>query len=532
MAKPATDSISVPRALFPTVLALLTVAPSFAQTPWFEEPDAPGPNVGLTADDLSTVASYTADQPVIGTYLFYWYDVYSGAHVTYGDGGDACTTHPVSWDDYSFHSTRWWLEQLRDICAAGIDFAAPVYWGHPYAHDSWSFHGLPPLVRALDYMERIGEEHPRIALFYDTSTLRHSPAEPDRGIDLSTPDGKAWFYATIRDFFSYVPPRHWAAIEGRPIVLLYAAAFASKQDPDLFPYVRDRFEEDFAVEPYIIAQTSWAGEPDNTCNWGGAINLQLAGCAALGPGYDHSAVRGRQPLIVEREGGDFYERNWRYLLMLHPQRRPNLVMLETWNEFHEGTDIAHSEEYGRQYIDLTRKYADMFHRGERLKPEGPFVGARSVETDFAASEEEPQGLGIVSRADGAFERVQVEGRTAVRSVPTEHGGRYLYFDAHVMWSYDLDGRPVRISVDYLDAGPDGFGLHYDSTDREASVRGGAFKEGGVVAVTGTGGWKTIEFEVPDPLFADRANGADFRLAVSGDGELVIGGVRVEKLDLE
>ena len=33
----------------------------------------------------------------------------------YEDGGDTCTTHPVSWEDYSFHSTRWWREQLRDI---------------------------------------------------------------------------------------------------------------------------------------------------------------------------------------------------------------------------------------------------------------------------------------------------------------------------------------------------------------------------------------------------------------------------------
>ena len=35
-------------------------------------------------------------------------------------------------------------------------------------------------------------------------------------------------------------------------------------------------------------------------------------------------------------------------------------MVETWNEFHEGTDVANSRETGRQYIDLTRKYADAF----------------------------------------------------------------------------------------------------------------------------------------------------------------------------
>jgi hypothetical protein len=37
-----------------------------------------------------------------------------------------------------------------------------------------------------------------------------------------------------------------------------------------------------------------------------------------------------------------------------------MVVIETWNEFHEGTDIADSREYGRQYLELTRKYVDQF----------------------------------------------------------------------------------------------------------------------------------------------------------------------------
>jgi hypothetical protein len=41
------------------------------------------------------------------------------------------------------------------------------------------------------------------------------------------------------------------------------------------------------------------------------------------------------------------------------------VHLETWNEYFEGTDIADSKEYGRQYIELTRFYADQFHSRKR-----------------------------------------------------------------------------------------------------------------------------------------------------------------------
>ncbi|MGC9319644.1 MAG: DUF5010 domain-containing protein [Armatimonadota bacterium] len=515
------------------VAALLIAGAVSAQSSWFQQPDPPGPHVGLTEQDLSAVESFGSNQPIVGTYLFYWYDVYSGAHVTYGDGGDACTTHPPSWDDYSYHSTRWWLEQLRDITAAGIDFAAPVYWGYPGAYESWSFQGLPHLVRACDYMRRLDEERPSIALFYDTSTLQHNRATvsgevvQNRRIDLSTQDGKAWFYCSIRDFFSLIPPRHWAAIDGRPIVLLYSPGFAAKQDPALFPYVRERFEQDFGVEPYIIKQTSWEGEADSTCNWGGALGLQLAGCAALGPGYDHSAVRGRQPLVRPREDGRFYSESWERLLRLAPERRPRLVMVETWNEFHEGTDVAHSAEYGRQYIELTRRYADMFHRGEQLRATGPYQGARAVEEVLAEAGGEA-GIRVVEAGDGAITRREIAGRACIQSVPTEFPGRYLYFDVHDSFAYDVDAQPIRITVEYHDAGCEAFELHYDSLDADSSVRDGAFKPGGQVQIEDTGRWRTAQFEVSDARFAGRCNGADLRLAVIGSGELAVATARVEK----
>jgi hypothetical protein len=508
------------------LLALLVTVQ--AQEPRFQEPAAPGPSIGLSADALKAVGSFTADQKLVGTYLFYWYDVYSTAHVTYADGGDACTTHPVSWEDYSYHSTRWWCEQLRDINAAGIDFAAPVYWGRPGEYNGWSFQGLPNLVRACDYLRRTGEKCPKIALFYDTSTLRNNWEH--KATDLSTEDGKAWFYCTVRDFFSYIPPRLWAAIDGRPIILLYASAFAEKQDPALFPYVRERFQKDFGVNPYIIKQTSWQGEADNTCNWGGALGLSLAGCAALGPGYDHSAVRGRTPLVRDRQGGAFYSQSWEMLLRQNPARRPKLAMVETWNEFHEGTDVAHSREYGRQYIDLTRKYADLFRAGERLTTGGgPYADAKTVSCTLGEGGKE-EGLAAASAADGLYANATAAGRGCIQSTPNNTGGRYLYFRVDDSFAFDPDPGPFTITVEYLDAGPAAFELQYDSSDPAGSVREGAFKAGGRVELGGQQAWKTATFTVGDARFTNRTNGADFRLAVLGTGELSVARVQVAKAD--
>ena len=38
----------------------------------------------------------------------------------------------------------------------------------------------------------------------------------------------------------------------------------------------------------------------------------------------------------------------------------NILAVETWNEFSEGSQIAETRQDGRYYIDLTRVYADLF----------------------------------------------------------------------------------------------------------------------------------------------------------------------------
>jgi len=123
---------------------------------------------------------------------------------------------------------------------------------------------------------------------------------------------------------------------------------------------------------------------------------QLRETAGVGPGYDHSAVPGRTPLVRERRGGDFYRWSWEKLLALDPATRASLVHVETWNEFHEGTDVCHSKEYGRQYTELTRRYADLFHARHRIaRPLG--IAPPKVVT---VTPNESDGLRIVPQPQG------------------------------------------------------------------------------------------------------------------------------------
>ena len=378
-------------------------------------PKPPGPHCPVSAEQLKEVESYRADQPLVGTHFFYWYDIESKAHFVNHDGTDALTDHPAHSEGYSYKSAAWWKRELLDVMAAEIDFILPVYWGCPGAYDSWSFVGLPPLVQAWEELVREGKQPPRVGLFYDTSTLRHNPRSWH--VDLSTDAGKQWFYATIRDFFSFVPPKMWAAIEGRPIVVLYGPGFAAKQDPALFPFVREQFRRDFATDMFLVKNLGWEGEADSLCSWGGALGLKAYGVTSLGPGYDHSAVPNRKPLVVDREDGAFYERQWKQFLSYSLKRRAKVVLVETWNELHEGTDVCDSKEFGRQYIELTAKYAKLFRDDVVLPKTGPFANARQVEWD-AGRTDEKLGMTMKNSGDGLVEPLEV-GRPQMLAHETE-----------------------------------------------------------------------------------------------------------------
>ena len=90
----------------------------------------------------------------------------------------------------------------------------------------------------------------KIGLFLDTSILNNE--------DLTSERGKQIFYATIRDYYSRIPPRYWAAIDNRPVVWLYDAQKVSAFDQSTFDYVYDHFAQDFGgLRPWIVREWQW-----------------------------------------------------------------------------------------------------------------------------------------------------------------------------------------------------------------------------------------------------------------------------------
>ncbi len=485
-------------------------------------PSPPGPHAREVDRAQLAKTAFRAEQPIVGTYYFYWYDAATREHFTNGDGTDALTHHPLVSQGYSYRSPDWHRRELLDILAAGLDFILPVYWGSPGDHGSWSFAGLPPLVEACRRLEGEGKTPPRIGLFYDTSTLQWN----SRGYhaDLTTLEGKEWLYVSARDFFSLIPPDLWATVEGRPIVWLYSAGFARRQDPTALDHLRRAFEADFGVRPFVVKEVSWHGEADAAYAWGAALRPTVLGVAAVGPGYDHSAVPGRTPLVRDREGGAFYSRSWEWALSRSPASRPKIAVVETWNELHEGTEIAPTREHGRRYVDLTRKHADLWRAGARLERSGPFGKAREVTVLLGARHGE-EGLRQVDLEDGVTAPVREGGKEGRTTAPSRHGGRYIYFDADDSFFFD-EREALEVEFEYLDRGKGAVVLEYDSTDR-AALLDGSFKAAAPIPLGGTGEWRTAAVKLPDPAFTGRANGADFRLSAP-EGDLVLSRVTVRK----
>jgi hypothetical protein len=429
-----------------------------------------------------------------------------------------------------------------------------VYWGAPNQYEKsgirFSVHGIPPLVAALDELAREGNA-PRIGLFYDTSTLLADFAfceQRDRNVDLRDEEGKDIFYRTIRDFFCLVPPRHWACVEGRPLVQLYESAFSAGHDQSTIDHVYRRFAEDFdGRRPFIVAGPSWSFTADARTGWGAALRGPILGegAAQVGPGYDDSPVPGRNTPTRDRLGGGFYAASW----LMAFQAKPRLVIVETWNEMHEGTPICETVEDGRFYIDLTRRFADSFKAGrtpgsddwsmavrallgaDRSKREGRESASRLKLICRATSEGTlvEDGLRVCSGVeDGPFEITRVEGEPCIRTRRGIGNDRYLYFDIADPYYYDHRGS-ITMRFTYWDAGREPIIIQYDSVSDTGSLAARYRPCPQTVTRTDTKTWKTAILRLPEARCANGQNGgADFRFHSPG-GDLAVRQVELSKL---
>ncbi len=483
----------------------------------------------------TTSSSAPYPQPLgdkaVFTYYFYWYDPQD--HL-FNMTDAAIDYKTMSWQDVNWHA-----KQLRDISESGIDVILPIYWYGSYELH-WSQGGAKKLAEALELVRSQGITPPSVGLFMDTTS--------SQGVDLRQVKEQAYFYSQLKFFFTTIPQEYWARAEGeRPIVWFYGANWPAAFDQSFLDYLYEHFEQDFGVRPYLVLENSW-DYPTETIDgvqvkdynaprlkydagysWGGAISPTFSPqIASIGPGYDDHAVDDRDPpTITTRMNGELYKQN----INMAIQCSSPWLAVETWNEYHEGTDIAESLQYGRQYINLSKEYLNYFKQG--LLPESAQANLFGSQILFSASSpDQNHGLSIgPSIGDGLYIRQEIAGNPAIVTTPMEPNApaSYLYFQVDNGFYFN-QSQPVVITVTYFDEGYDPIEINYDTAQCGSVFNPDTmYRSVRLVTRSNTLTWKTAVINISHATFAGNQNWAsDFRL-VTGLTPLTITEVRVEKL---
>ena len=99
--------------------------------------------------------------------------------------------------------------------------------------------------------------------------------------------------------------------------------------------------------------SSWSSKLQEYNTQNGATKLWVA---TVMPGYDDRKARPGSGFARSRDGGEYYRQNWQAAMDSNPQ----WVVINSFNEWPEGSYIEPSRTYGNQYLDLTREWAARF----------------------------------------------------------------------------------------------------------------------------------------------------------------------------
>jgi hypothetical protein len=174
----------------------------------------------------------------------------------------------------------------------------------------------------------------------------------------------------------------WLRADGRPVLVLYGV---DSLPAEVWAEVRRRLLAD-GLDPFVLGETTAPAygfdglyqyspnvEPDGDGlpAWYRRFERearldpllhgtghQVLWAAPVSPGQDDSLVRGAAggALVVDRRGGARYDDTWSAAL----DTRPDWVLVTSWNEFYENTEIAPSRAHGLAPLEQTASWADRF----------------------------------------------------------------------------------------------------------------------------------------------------------------------------
>lgn len=240
--------------------------------------------------------------------------------------------------------------------------------------DQFDYETMAALFNTIDELQRIsaGKFGLKYLISYD-----------DQGFDIEEPLDTT--YVKMKDFKDNLMVRkNYLNHNGRPLFFsfdypkkyLTARSFKSVIDSvfvNTKPYlIWNTFGEGEEVQPFVGAFYPWV-QPGTQwdaqgLNWGKAyLNYFYKEVNAFKTNYDF-VVGGVWPgfddrvntswganRLMSRQAGKVYDETWRFIHEYKGRLPLEYVVLETWNDWNEGTEIEPSVEHGYQYLQQTIK---------------------------------------------------------------------------------------------------------------------------------------------------------------------------------
>ena len=179
----------------------------------------------------------------------------------------------------------------------------------------------------------------------------------------------------------------WLKLDGKPVLFVYGRAIGqiglnswlwvigevNRRYEGGAVFIGDQISRQAArvfdgIHTYNITGNTQGKSVDEIRSWAQKTFPQwvaIAGdgriaCLTIIPGYDDSKLPDRKPPrpITERHGGQTYRVFWEAVL----QANPDWVLITSWNEWHEGSEIEPSVEHGDRELKTTAEFAPKFKR--------------------------------------------------------------------------------------------------------------------------------------------------------------------------
>lgn len=303
--------------------------------------------------------------PRVLAFYYPWYGTPTGPSARWfhwnPDAPSHASTHTPKLGLYDSKDTAVVRQHVRWAKAAGIDAFVASWWGAGTFEDE----AFPVLMHVAE------QEGFEVTAFLEDAPTRELLREQ-----------------VLHLLSRYGGSSAWMRVNGRPVFFLYARVINTLSEEDMvwaFQGTGAFVVGDGASfgKAAAFAGAVFYNPVGDTGGYvyglpGVASEQHRAGrimVATVVPGYDDTRIR-TPGLAVQREGGALYRAYWGAAT----QSGADWVVITTFNEWHEGSEIEPSAEFGESYLNLTRELADEWRRAaakqvRRPRQQDPRPGA-------------------------------------------------------------------------------------------------------------------------------------------------------------